>query len=104
MNEENKVEERAVVPATANDGPPLLEGTADNGAIVDVAFPFYRGPAGLRGRGGGQVEFAFFRPPPFRFWREALVEGLIDGQAYRVTASQVSATTKAMIVVRAQKI
>jgi hypothetical protein len=94
------------LPSDVNADPslPVLEGIAHNGVIVDVVFPFYTGVAGLRDRGEGRVEFAFFRRPPFRFWRETSVDGMICGERYRVIGSNVSETTKAMVVVIAQKI
>jgi hypothetical protein len=38
----------------------IIEGITDNGQILDVVFPFYSGPAGVRDIGGDQVEFAYF--------------------------------------------
>jgi hypothetical protein len=89
------------ITASAGD---LINGAPGGGARGAVIFPFYTGLAGLRNRGEGRVEFAFFRRPPFRFWRETPVDGMIGGERYRVIGSNVSETTKAMVVVVAQKI
>lgn len=90
---------------TVEDPPVLvIEGAVDNGAILQVAFPFYTGSAGVRDCGAGRVEFAFFRPTPLRPWRSPTAEGVIGGNPYGVISSKISDMTKAMIVVTAQAI
>ncbi len=60
-----------------------LIGRVENGAIKQVTFPFYSGPAGFRDLGNGTVAFSYLGSAPTA--KMVGQSGTIGGEAYSVT-------------------
>jgi hypothetical protein len=86
------------------EAPAIIEGVAENGQMLDVVFSFYSGPAGVRDKGNGRVEFAYFRAPPLSRWRAPAGEGTIGGLRYRVVRGQISDITPMMATITADEV
>jgi hypothetical protein len=99
MTDINETTENSAIEASF-----VVQGTIDNGQMHEVVFSFYSGPAGVRDRGDGRVEFAYFRAPPLSRWRPPSGDGTIGGDSYRVVKGQISGTTPFMAVVTADKL
>ena len=67
-------------------------GTAENGALVDIDFPFYRGRAGVR-QVGEVLQAAYLGRRP----RIVAPEGLVDGRPCKVIDASDSKDTTGMV-------
>jgi hypothetical protein len=84
--------------------PVVIQGRAENGQMIDVAFSCYSGVAGVRDRGGKRVEIAYFRANPLSRTNLPSGEGTIGGVRYRIVQARISALTPAMAVITAEEI
>ena len=70
-----------------------IRGTAENGALVDIDFPFYRGRAGVR-QVGEVLQAAYLgRRPRIA----APVEGTVDGRRCKVINAGDSKNTTGIV-------
>ena len=69
-------------------------GTAENGALVDIDFPFYRGRAGVR-QVGEVLQAAYLGARRPRITEP--VDGLVDGRPCKATDASDSKDTTGMV-------